>query len=243
MKTLELNLKKVALLVATILLTSTSAIGATFTAVASGNFSSSATWGGSAPPANVSTDQIIIPVGITVDLDNDLTLNGATASLDVNGTLNTSSNASFYASTGTISGTGNIMVDSVATGAGAVFLFTGSLSANAMANAAASLQMGADLDVGQTLTLAPASTLSLITGGSLTIGNNATIVVDSGGGLSISGGGIGFSGNYNVVYTGGAAISGVELSGSSITDVNVDVGAVNSVTLTSDLTVNGDLML
>ena len=55
----------------------------TFTAVASGNWSSSATWGGVIPALNNLTDQITIPAGITVTMDSDVTLNGITSQINV----------------------------------------------------------------------------------------------------------------------------------------------------------------
>ncbi|MEX0812790.1 MAG: T9SS type A sorting domain-containing protein [Chitinophagales bacterium] len=243
MKTLKIYLGKIPMLFAAILFASTSAMGASFTAVSSGSFSNSATWGGSAPPSTITADQVTIPSGITVDLDNDLMLNAAIASLDVNGTLNTSTSAALTINSGSLSGTGDIVLDSVSTGLSAVLLFTGSITTNAMTNASASLQVASELDVEETLTLMAGSAISLNSGGDLMIGNNATVIIDSGGGLSVSGGALGFSGNYNVVYSGGSANAGLELSGAGLTDIGIDVGSGNSVSLSSDLMVDGELML
>src|SRR5438034_11239704 len=67
---------------------------ATFTAAVSGNWSSSVTWGGSAPSFNITIDQVTIPVGINVTLDNNLTVSGSLASVNVMGTLSSSSSVS-----------------------------------------------------------------------------------------------------------------------------------------------------
>jgi len=243
MKKIATSLKKFGLLLVITMLTSTSAFSAAFTAVASGSWSSSATWGGTAPSSNITLDQIVIPSGITVDLDNNVTINGALASLDVAGTLSTTSNADLTIATGTLSGAGTVAVDVLTVGAGAVTLFTGTITANAMSNAAIALQLAADASVQQTLTLASGSALSLVSGGSLMVGNNATVVIESGGLVSISGGTITFSGNYNVIYSGGSSSAGLELTGSGLTDVTIDVGAGSTVSLTSNLTVNGTLTL
>ncbi|MEX2590791.1 MAG: hypothetical protein WD334_11355, partial [Chitinophagales bacterium] len=243
MKTLKIYLGKIPMLFAALLFVSTSAMGATFTAVSSGSFSSAATWGGSAPPSTITADQVTIPSGITVDLDNDLMLNAAIASLDVNGTLNTSTSAALTINSGSLSGSGDIVLDSISTGLSAVLFFTGSITTNAMTNASASLQVASELDVEETLTLMAGSAISLNSGGDLMIGNNATVIIDSGGGLSLSGGSLGFSGSYNVVYSGGSANAGLELSGAGLTDIGIDVGSGNSVSLSSDLMVDGELML
>ncbi len=79
--------KKVSLMLIAFILTNTT-YAAVFTAVASGKFSNTATWtGGVTPPTTLLLDQIVIPSGITVDMDNNLTINGASASLTVEGIL------------------------------------------------------------------------------------------------------------------------------------------------------------
>jgi hypothetical protein len=61
---------------------------ATFTAVSSGIWSDPATWVGGVSPAIINTiDQITIPIGITVTIDNNTILNGAFTSIDIEGTL------------------------------------------------------------------------------------------------------------------------------------------------------------
>lgn len=242
MKSKTLHLKKAGLLVIAAILTSASAFGAAFTAVASGSWSSSATWGIAAPPSNVTLDQIVIPSGITVTLDNNVSISGALATLDVQGTLSSASNYSLTVSTlGTVTGTGAINVGTIALNTGAVLTFTGSIAANTVTSSVTTLQIAADVMATQTLNLA-AGTLSVVAGGSVDVGSNSTIVV-SGGALSLSGGTVGLSGNYHVTYTNGSAIAGVELSGAGLTNVNVDVGSGNAVTLNADLFVDGTLSL
>lgn len=124
---------------------------------------------------------------------------------------------------------------------GAAINFTGSVVATTMATAVSHLSVTADFIVNQTMALA-SGIFDLAAGGSLDVGADATIVI-SGGAISVSGGTVGLSGNYNVVYTSGSANAGVELTGSGLQDVTIDVGAGNDVSLSADLTVAGTLSL
>jgi len=204
---------------------------ATYTAWASGNFSSTATWaGGVIPSSTVLLDQIVIPSGFTVNMDNNLSINGALASLTVEGTLNTTNSSSLTLNLGTLSGAGTIVLNTVDVNVGSTVSFTGSLTANTI-NAATGFSSSADIIVNQTLNLTT-GTLSLVTGGSLGVSNNGTIVV-SGGLLSVGvGGSVGLTGNYNVSYTTLSSIAGVELSGSRLQNVTLNVGSANLIKLT-----------
>src|ERR1035438_1647055 len=105
------NLKKFSLLLITSMLISIVASGATFTAVATGNWSSTVTWGGTIPSLTNSMDQVTIPIGINVTMDNDVTLNGSLASLTVMGTLSAVTNNTLTVSLGTIAGNSIITAD------------------------------------------------------------------------------------------------------------------------------------
>ncbi|HLG33868.1 MAG TPA: T9SS type A sorting domain-containing protein [Bacteroidia bacterium] len=233
--------KKIWLIAMLMMLTGTVSYGATFTAVASGNWSSTTTWGGSVPPLTITSDQVIISSGINVTMDNNATLNGALALMDVEGTLSSSSNATLTVVAGAVSGSGVINIGNLVCGTSAIVSFTGSLAADTVTCSALNLLVAADIMVNQTLTLS-SGILSLQTGGSLDVGADATIVI-SGGVLTLNGGTLGLSGTYNVVYTSGSAIAGVELSGSGLSDVTIDVSTGSTVTLTADLAVSGTLSL
>lgn len=240
MKTILFNLKMAGMLLLVDILASFGAYGTNFTAVTSGNWSSSATWGGSAPSYNITTDHIIIPVGINVTMDNSVTFNGALSQLDVDGTLSSGSDVSLsITSILEVTGSGTINVDDMVLGAAATVGFTGSLVVNTLTSSALSLQLTADMMVNQTLTLA-AGTLTMKLNGSLDMGIGSTIVI-SGGLLSLDGGTLMLTNPYNVEYIQGSAIAGLELSGSQLTDVTIDVTSGQSVTLTSDLMVKGIL--
>lgn len=241
MKTLSLFQKFTALAIGALVLFSFNLEAATFTAVASGDYNSSATWGGTSPPNNISSDQVIVPVGLTVTLNNDVVVNGNTASLSVQGNLNTNSNASLIIKDGTVTGAGTYNLDSVAIESGATFAATGSVILKSFLNAKSGLSIGTNLDVSDKIYLMSGSMLNLATGGVFSIGNDATIVVESGGGLAASNGTISFSGDYNLMYTGGSATMGDETSGSSLNNLSIDVGLGEQVTMTSDLMVAGML--
>ena len=67
---------------------SLASIAATFTATTSDNWSSNTTWGGTAPGFSItSADALIIPPGVAVPLDNALTVNNASSTLVVAGSL------------------------------------------------------------------------------------------------------------------------------------------------------------
>ena len=215
---------------------------ATFTAVASGNWSSAVTWGGSAPSFSVNDDQITIPSGITVTLDNDLTVNGLLAELTVNGTLNSSNTTSFNIIAGTVNGAGTIDVGNTTFGAGSVLLFTGIFTTENLTNSMLNLQVAASMTVNNTMTLS-AGVFNLRPGGSLMLANGGTIVL-SGGSFVNNGGTLNLTSDYNVTYSGNAHIdAGLELSGTGLQNVTIDVGDGNSVSLSADLTVNGTLTL
>lgn len=216
----------------------TSANAATFTAVASGNFNSAATWGGVAPSANIVIDNIVIPSGITVTMTEDLTMNGLLASLNVNGTLDASANTLNLAS-GSLSGSGNITADSLSAGILLGITFTGDIEAEE-ANFNGLSLTSADITVNDTLWI---GSLLNISAGSLTLGNNANVVI-SGGHLSTSGTGlIGSAGSYNVLYTTGTILAGAELTDSGLNNVTINVPASATVTLSDDLSMNGTLAL
>jgi len=232
---------KLGILISAMMLIHLFANGTGFTAVANGNWSNTATWGGTMPAFSNTLDQITIPAGVTVTMDNDVTLNGATTSLTIMGTLSSTAGNLFTLTTGTVSGTGTIIADNIALGAGAALLFTGSLTANNIVNSAFSLQTAASLQVNQTLTLA-AGTLSIQAGGSLAAATNTTIIV-AGGQLALNGGSLAFGSNYNVTYNTGTTVAGVELTGTGLQNVTINAGALNTVTLSNNLTVHGTLTL
>ncbi|HYD23115.1 MAG TPA: T9SS type A sorting domain-containing protein [Flavipsychrobacter sp.] len=240
MKKSVLLLKTIALSLCSMLIMLSSARALTFTAVASGNFSNSLTWGGTVPPSLVAADIIIIPNGITVNLDQNVSFIG-TATLTVNGTLTSGTYTSALIMTaGQLAGTGSIIVDSMSTALVSGITYTGSITADALTTLATNFSSAATITVNNSLNVMAG--LLNITDGSLTMGNNSTIVID-GGTISVGGTGtIGLSGNYNVVYEGTSASAGVELSGTGLQDVTLNLSS-GALTLTSDVSLDGTLTL
>jgi hypothetical protein len=213
----------------------------TFTAVASGAWNNSATWGGAVPPHILgSTEQVTISSGLTVTLDSTVETNGLLAQITVTGTLSSTNAMSLIVSQGTLTGSGTISVGNLILNSGGTFSFSGNATAENLTNSIASLTSTANITVNKTLTLIGVITLQ--TGGVLNMGNNSVVVV-SGGNLALNGGSLGLSATYSVDYISSTTTAGMELSGSGLHDVNINVGGGNSVTLGTNVTVNDSLML
>lgn len=220
---------------------SATAYGASFTAVANGAWSSAATWGGTAPSNNVTADQVHIPSGITVILDNNATFSGALSSLDVNGTLTSATGTMLTIDVGSLTGNGTVSVSDVVLNTAATLTFTGTFTVNTMRTSIGSMLTTAHYMVNKTMTMV-SGTMTLQSGANYEMGNDATMVM-AGGSFAVSGGTVGLTGAYNVMYTSGSSNSGAELNGSGLKDVTIDVGSGNTMTLQSDLTVNGMLSM
>lgn len=243
MKTKLQNLHRVGTLFILALLVNTIAYGANFTAIASGNWSSAGTWSGVAPSFTNTTDIITIPAGLTVTLDNNLVINGVTSSVNVEGTLSALAATSITVISGSIAGSGNIAIPFLTLNAAALLPFTGNLTVGTLTTAVANLPTTAKINIGSTLIMT-AGTLSFQTAGQLNLTANSTLVM-AGGLLTANGGSLVLTTAYNVSYTAATnTIAGVELSGSGLHDVTVNMAsAATMVNLTSDLTVNGTLAL
>ncbi len=215
---------------------------ATFTATTSGKFSNTSTWAGGVVPATIDLlDNIVIQSGVTVNMDNSVVLNGAAAQLDVEGTLNTTNNSSLKLNMGTLTGAGTLALQAVDLNLGSAITFTGSLTMDTL-NAAIGFTSTAHIVVNKSLNLIT-GVLSLATGGGLSVSNNGTIVISGGSLSAAAGSSLILSGSYNVVYTGSSSLAGVELSGSGLNNLTINVNALSAVTLASDLTVAGTLSL
>lgn len=244
MKTKLQYLQKVGALFILAMLVNTIAYGANFTAIATGNWSSAGTWGGGVAPSFTNTaDVVTIPLGLTVTLDNNLVINGVTSSVIVEGTLSALATTDITVISGSISGAGNIMIPTLTLNAAALLPFTGNLTVGTLTTAVVNLPTAAKMNIGSSLILS-AGTLGIQTAGQLTLTANSVIVM-AGGVLTTNGGLLVLTSAYNVSYNAATnAIAGLELSGSGLTNVTVNMAsAINTVSLTSDLTVNGTLTL
>jgi hypothetical protein len=239
------KMKMFSMLLVAIMLFGTVAFGATFTAVATGNWSATATWGGTVPSLINTGDQITIPAGINVTMDNDVTLNGSLSSITVLGTLSSTASNALTVTQGTLAGTlttATINVDSVVFGAAATMTFVGNFTANTVNSWATALVSTATMTVSNVLTLSGGN-LAIFTAGTLALGNNAIINV-AGGTLALTGtGALNLTLGYNVNYMTASATTGAELNGAFLNNVNVSVGAGNMVSLGSSIVVMDTLTL
>ncbi|HTB06314.1 MAG TPA: T9SS type A sorting domain-containing protein [Bacteroidia bacterium] len=232
---------KIGLVLLAAALSSNLSWGATYTAVATGKWSSTLTWGGTVPPRTLSTlDQVTIGSGITVTMDSTITLNGVLSQLSIAGTLSSAATDSLIVTTGTLTGAGSIMINSLVLNSAAVLSFTGSMVVNDLTNAVAGLSSTGTVTINNALNLT--GIISIQTGGTLTMGSNSVVNIN-GASISVSGGTLNLSSVYDVNYTSSSTTSGMELSGTGLGKVTVNVTPTNSVTLSSNVTLNDSLKL
>lgn len=219
----------------------TMANAATFTAIASGNWSSSTTWsGGVAPGTNITIDDIEIPNGITVTLDQNVEFNGLLSTMEVMGTLNSTTNSTLTMTGGTITGSGTIDIDALVIGNFGGSSFTGDIMVKTFTNAGATLVFTTLIDVTDELFL-EAGSLTLDAGANLQLSQSATIRIDDGA-LIGNGGLFSTDNDYNIRYVGTSKNTGMELEGNSEVHVEVDLDNNTEVlTLSGDLNLTGNI--
>ncbi len=238
---MKTHLLKIGFLVGLLFIVSNNQLRA-FTAVVSGNWSSAATWGGVAPGPNVTAQDIIIPNGITVTLDMDVTFSGLINTFTVDGTLNSSATYSLTLVQGTMAGTGTVDIHRLEYGLLLTSSFTGTLTLNVLENNAALLQLGAVGTVSDSLVL-ESGTLTLAAGANLAVQTNSTIYRNDGS-LTIGGGIFNSSANYNVVYVGASKTSGIELNSLTLQNIYIQLtDNTQTVSLGTNLRVNNTLTL
>lgn len=239
MKKNLLNLKNAVVLLGIILFTTTANA---FTAVTSGNWSSAATWGGVAPGNNVSGQDIIIPNGITVTLDTDVTFSGLLNSFSVDGTLSNTTSHGVIISQGSLTGTGQISINNLTFNTLSSMSFSGTLNLKRLINNSPVLGLAAIANISDTLDL-QSGNLSLNNNSNLTMMNNSFIKIDNGS-FSINGGIFTSSNAYSVMYVGNSKTSGIELNTSTLKHVYVNMANNNqTVTMGSNMVINGDLYM
>ena len=214
-----------------------------FTAVVDGNWSDAATWGGVAPSGNVSNQDIIIPSGIDVDLDIDVSFSGLLNNFTVDGTLTSSTGKQLSIQLGTFNGSGDIDIERIEfSGLLTTYSHTGDLTVNIFVNSGALLTITSQLSVSDSLNLEDGS-LTLNTGGNLSLDSSAMIVRNSGS-LATSGGVFNSGGSYHVRYIGGSKTTGIEINSMSLQNVEINLDDNSTVlTMGSNLQIHGNLDL
>jgi hypothetical protein len=221
-----------------------------YTATSSGNFSNTVTWGGTVPIMIMSGDQVIIPAGLVVTLDTDLSLNGVlnlnSGTLVLNGhdlTFGTNSNLQ-------VSGAGNIRSD-----------LSSNITINSSAGLTGNLVFDPNHNVVNNLTINPGGAnawfslgTDIVINGTLTIANG-TLVLNghdltfaSNSDFSSAGvGTIASSTGSDISFQNSNSFSGaVRFSNISNTIRNLVVNLTNSsntVRIGTDVVVTGTLAL
>src|ERR1700751_3693477 len=95
MKKIITNFKKMSVGVFALVLFTSNAKAITYTATQSGNWSSALTWGGTGSPGSTvgTVDNVVIPAGISVTLDMDVTVNSLVSYINVAGSLTSATNS------------------------------------------------------------------------------------------------------------------------------------------------------
>lgn len=218
------------------------ALAATYTAISSGVWSNSAIWsGGNAPGDNLGlTDQVIINNGVTVTLDDDVSF-GFGSSLLVDGALISGSNNNMLTMVlANISGSGEINLKRLSFGTGGTMTFSGTADVEKMWTTAGSLQLASEFNLHDSLFL-DAGTLNLASGSNFTMMTGSVLRIDDG--IFSASQGVFNSGNaYEVHYVGSDKATGIELSGSAISDIYIDLDDNDQeLSITGNVTWNGDV--
>lgn len=215
---------------------------ATYTAAASGNWSDAATWGGSAPGNHLTFDNVVIPAGFTVTLDQDVEFDGGLLfSMQVNGTLASNSSSMFHLSSGSLTGNGDINLWYMKVSGLSTLAFTGDMDIERFVNdVAINLNLGSHITVSDSL---------ILRGGSLTFGNGSNLILETdavirrhGGSVLVNGGIITANNDYHVIYSGSNATSGIETSWTGMKNLMIDFDNENqSLKLGTDAVINGEV--
>lgn len=218
---------------------------ATFTAIASGNWSSGATWsGGNIPSYNITGDDIVIGSGFVVNLDQNVTVNRTgiltSASITVDGELRSSTAGLTLTMTrGELNGSGTVQLSRIMFESASTIGFTGTIIADEVHHSILSLATTGNFDIKNELHLMG----GLSIGGTLNLQNDAEVIVEGGSITTTGSGMITLGAAYDVSYLGSAATAGAELGGAGLRNLTVDVGNGNAVTANTNVGVNGTLTL
>lgn len=213
---------------------------ATITATVSGNWSSSSTWSGGSPGNSITTDNVVIPAGINVTMDMDIQVS-TLGSIAVSGSLtSTSSNSLTIGSLGSLTGNGYMNMQYLEISSGGTMSFSGAIMAHRFVNSALALNLSSQVVIADTLHL-KAGSISIGSGGNITMNGSSNIKID-GGSMTLGSGGVFTNTNsYNLIYVGSSKTTGIEFGGASVNNVWINLSGSNqTVTMGSGtLTVNG----
>ncbi|MBK9249910.1 MAG: T9SS type A sorting domain-containing protein [Ignavibacteria bacterium] len=242
MKKLLPTLLKFFCLILLFIFTTTNSYGIKFTAIKSGNYSNPAIWDlGIAPPFTNDSNVVYIPALITINLDSNLVYEGVSAALVIDGYITSTKNISITLNKARLSGLGRIIVNEFRINTNSFVYFTGQITAEHI-YITDSCRLNATLQANQTLTIT-SSTLTFTKGSYLWLKKSATIILDGGSIHTENKSSLYSKETYNVIYQGNSSSTGIELSGSGLNNVTIDVDTNNTVTLLSDVMIAGTLAL
>lgn len=182
---------------------------------------------------------LTVPSSDTLSLAQNTTFN-SNSSLTINGNLSGGSTTALIMTSGALVGSGSITIDSVVLGLMSGFNFTGSMNAQQLTSLGTNQSTVANVMVGSNLYINNGT--FTISGGSVSLSSNSNIRMN-GGAISVSGSGsLGLTNTYNVFYSGSSTTAGIELTGSGLNNLTVNLMS-GGLTLSSDLTENGTLTL
>lgn len=216
----------------------------TYTATLSGDWTTGATWvGGTAPPDTLTNgDQVIIPLSVDVNLVSDIAVNDAGSSIEVIGTLSSSSGHGLTVINGSLTGTGIIDVEHLEFQTNSTLLFTGTMDADDLILSSKQLGLSLITRVYDTLVIRN-SDLTIQATGILNLDNDVVVMIENGSLLN-SGGGLNLTGEADLIYTGSSNMAAAELDLSTISSVMIDMdNASDEVTLDGDMHVRDMLTI
>lgn len=210
-----------------------------FTAVTSGNWSNPTTWGGIAPTSTVANQDIIIPVGITVTLDANVTFTGLLNTFNVAGVLTSTTTNWITVTQGALTGGGTISVNRINFNTLGTTSFSGNLNLKRLSNSTTVLAFTAIANIADTLEL-EAGNILLNTNGNITMQSNSTVKVNNGS-ITIGGGIFNSSNAYNVMYIGNSKTTGIELNSATVQNLYLAMNSNSeTVTLNNNTIANGN---
>ena len=212
-----------------------------YVAIASGNWDNPVTWAGKAPPHVLNGARVVIPGGIEVIIEDDILLAGKHAVIQIEGVLSGNANGGLIVESANLIGGGEIQVKRLVLRNFEGMGFSGSITSDYITAQSGSWDVAAQVTVTRTMTI-DTGMLSVCWNGSLTFGPDSCLRI-WGGELRSAGGPVRFPNSYSVTYKAASANAGIELTGRGLSEVTVDVGPGNSVSLCDHLMVHGRLRL
>lgn len=191
----------------------------------------------------VINQDIIIPNGITVDMDMDVQFNGLLNSFSVAGILTSTNTDDLEIVNGTLIGSGSITLNKITlSGALATYSFTGPITVDVFTNAGSVVSLTSQLTISDTLDL-EGGFVTMNSGSVLQLMPNSNVRVNSGV-LTNSGGTFVTGVPYDVWYYGSTKVSGEEINSAHVRNLNLllSSNAMNLV-LSGNCSVNEDLVM